>query len=327
MINTIVVDEKSDDFSLHIDMASQLLLESEVVIFPTETVYGIGAVYSDELAVKKIYNVKGRPSDNPLIVHVSSLDMALELISDDFDKELFLKLAEAFWPGPLSMIVKKSDLVPHFVTGGLDTVAIRMPRNRVALELIKRVGKPLAAPSANISGLPSGTRRDHLIADFNKKLQYIFTSDMLPIGLESTVLDLSAEPIMILRPGAVTKTDISRVTAFPVGIYKSKKEFVPKSPGLKYKHYSPNALVYMLPENYKFQGFELLQSDLGVKGSDVYYLDYKDSNSMAQNLYADFRLADKLGYKYVAVKPCVDDELGLAALNRLIKACENKEDL
>ncbi len=327
MVVTTVVDETSPDFEEKIKAASDLLKMGEVVIFPTETVYGIGAVYSDESAVKKIYNVKGRPSDNPLIVHVSSLEMAMNLIDDDFDKSDFLKLASSFWPGPLSMIVKKSDNVPLFVTGGLETVAIRMPNNRVALKLIGQTDMPIAAPSANISGKPSGTRTEHLMDDFDKKLKYIFTSKDKPIGLESTVVDLTSDCYTILRPGAVTKSEIEGVLNKAVALYVPKTEEKPKSPGLKYKHYSPSALVYMLPADYVFDGFDALQTELGIEGKSVYYLEYNTSQDMAENLYADFRLADSIGYEYIAVRPFVDDELGLAAMNRLKKACENKTEL
>lgn len=218
--------------------------EGKLVCFPTETVYGLGANALDEKAVEGIFNAKGRPQDNPLIVHISDIGMLDGVVKpSDKEERLLKKLSDRFWPGPLTLIVTKDGSVSDVVTCGLDTVGVRFPSNSIAQSLIRHAGVPVAAPSANISGKPSPTKASHVIQDLTGKVDIIIDGGACQVGLESTVLDIVSWPPMILRPGAVTQDDISGIV-MEVSEYEWKKEMdKPKSPGMKYKHYAPNAKV------------------------------------------------------------------------------------
>ena len=222
------------------EQASDILKRGGLVAFPTETVYGLGADALDEEASAKIYAAKGRPSDNPLIVHIADTK-ALEELSCDVTAQAKL-LAEKFWPGPLTMILKKSDCVPKSITGGLGTVAIRMPSHPVAAQLIRTSGVYIAAPSANISGKPSPTRGEHVIHDMKGRIDMIIVDDTVDIGVESTIVDLSEDVPTILRPGYITKEMLSEVLGEvridPAIMGSVKPGVVPKAPGMKYKHLS-----------------------------------------------------------------------------------------
>ena len=207
MIKTIISNiDKNNIDEAEIKKQAKLLKEGNTVIFPTETVYGLGANALDENAVKKIYEAKGRPSDNPLIVHISSKEEVYKLANDISDKAKVLM--SKFWPGPLTMIFKKKDIVPQRTSGGLDTVAIRMPSHKIARELIKQAGIPIAAPSANISGRPSPTKGEHVCAEMNGRVSGIVVGGDCNFGLESTVIDMTMDIPMILRPGSVTKEQL-----------------------------------------------------------------------------------------------------------------------
>ncbi len=333
MYKTVIFNENSVDFDELLVKSAKAIRQGELVVFPTETVYGIGADFTNEKAVKNIFKVKNRPSDNPLIIHVSSIEMALKLIDESVDKELFIKLASKFWPGAISFILKKSDLVGEFLTGGLDTVALRMPSGKIARQLIEKSGTAIAAPSANISGKPSSTRSSHVSDDFNGLVPYIITTDQLPIGVESTVLDLSTGQPLILRPGAVTKDDLERELGYSVEVFCQKESEKPKSPGLKYKHYSPNAAVFALSYDFVYKGdtelikYLNLQEENEKEDIKIKYLEYPNESEMAKHLFADFRTADKENYHYIAVKSCKKEGLGIAVINRLLKASENKKNL
>ncbi len=327
MLDTVVFSDLDKNYDELISKAASSLKGGSLVIFPTETVYGIGANYKISSSVKKIFEVKGRPLDNPLILHVSSIDMAMELIDKTIDTKLFESLANKFWPGPITFIMKKSSAVSDFITCGLNTVAIRMPSNTIANKLISLAGTAIPAPSANISGLPSSTRKEHVIDDFYGKVEYIISSDDKPIGIESTVLDLSLDKPIILRPGAVTKEQIEEFLGYEISYFKYNGLKKPKSPGMKYKHYSPKASVIVLEYDYIYSDKSKLKKDIGVKSNNIMYLEYKNSKLMAENLFADFRLADKNNYDYIAVKPCRKDEIGVAVLNRLSKASGNSFEL
>ena len=233
-----------------IQEAADEIIKGNLVLFPTETVYGIGANALDANAVKKIFEAKGRAQDNPLIVHVSDIKMVEEIVEEITDLER--KLIENFWPGPLTIIFKRksNEIIPNVVTANLDTVGIRMPSNLIAKKLIEKSGVPIAAPSANVSGKPSGTNVDDIIEELDGKVEYILDGGSTDIGLESTVIKVDEENINILRPGKITKEQLKTV-ANQVKVDKNvlgqvKKDEVVSSPGMKYKHYAPNTKCVMV---------------------------------------------------------------------------------
>ncbi|MCX8059340.1 MAG: L-threonylcarbamoyladenylate synthase [Spirochaetes bacterium] len=269
----------------NIKKASQVIKNGGIVAFPTETVYGLGASIYIEEAINKIYEVKKRPKDNPLIAHVSSLDMALQLVffDNDFQRRLFEYLSSRFWPGPISFILKKSDKIKDFATCGLETISIRMPDNKIALSLIEYSGCPIVAPSANLSGKPSCTKADDVLIDFGNNIDLIIDGGIAPIGIESTVLDLhllkNDNKIFVLRPGYITLEDIKKeirnfikkekklgnIISIEVLYsnsilnlnYKSKSETKVLSPGVKYKHYKPDSLVILVKKRKIFNYIQI----------------------------------------------------------------------
>lgn len=228
-----------------ISEAAEILKGGGLVAFPTETVYGLGGNGLDKEAAKKIYAAKGRPSDNPLILHVSSIEEVYPLVKALPEKAK--KLMEAFWPGPLTLVLPKSDLVPKESTGGLETVALRSPENALTLDLIRACGFPIAGPSANLSGRPSPTEASHVFEDLGGRIEGILEDGAVGIGVESTIVDLSEDSPTLLRPGAITIEDLEEVLGEKVAIDptllgKSMTEgFIPKAPGMKYRHYAPKA--------------------------------------------------------------------------------------
>lgn len=231
---------------------AELLKEGKTVIFPTETVYGLGANALDENAVKKIYEAKGRPSDNPLIVHIYDREEVRDLAKDISNKAEIVM--DKFWPGPITIILNKKDIVPNTTSGGLDTVAIRMPSHKIARELIKQSGLPIAAPSANISGRPSPTKGNHVKEEMDGRVSGIVLGGNCDFGLESTVLDLTGEVPMILRPGSITKEELEEVLGEVLvdpSLLKKEDNKKAKAPGMKYTHYSPDADVYIVSGNDK----------------------------------------------------------------------------
>ena len=228
-----------------ISEAAEILKGGGLVAFPTETVYGLGGNGLDKEAAKKIYAAKGRPSDNPLILHVSSIEEVYPLVKALPEKAK--KLMEAFWPGPLTLVLPKSDLVPKESTGGLETVALRSPENALTLSLIRACGFPIAGPSANLSGRPSPTEASHVLEDLGGRIEGILEDGAVGIGVESTIVDLSEDCPTLLRPGAITIEDLEEVLGEKVAIDptllgKSMAEgFTPKAPGMKYRHYAPKA--------------------------------------------------------------------------------------
>ena len=228
-----------------ISEAAEILKQGGLVAFPTETVYGLGGNGLDKEAAKKIYAAKGRPSDNPLILHVSSIEEVYPLVKALPEKAK--KLMEAFWPGPLTLVLLKSDLVPKESTGGLETVALRSPENALTLDLIRACGFPIAGPSANLSGRPSPTEASHVFEDLGGRIEGILEDGAVGIGVESTIVDLSENCPTLLRPGAITIEDLEEVLGEKVAIDptllgKSMAEgFTPKAPGMKYRHYAPKA--------------------------------------------------------------------------------------
>ncbi len=237
-----------------INEAAKLINEGQLVSFPTETVYGLGADATNESAVKQVYQAKGRPSDNPLIVHVAdvaTVEKYAQPLSDSAKK-----LMAKFWPGSLTMIFKlKPNALSTAVTGGLDTAAFRCPRNQTTLDLIRISGKPMVGPSANTSGKPSPTTAQHVYHDLHGKIAAIMDDGPTEVGVESTVLDLSTKQPAILRPGAVTKEEIEEIIGVPVDDERHHVGVteVPKAPGMKYKHYAPNAQVYIVDPDDNWQ--------------------------------------------------------------------------
>ena len=243
----VKVDTKNPEKSV-LTEAAEILKNGGLVAFPTETVYGLGANGLDEKACKRIYEAKGRPSDNPLILTIGDLDGLYKIVGKVTENAK--KIIDAFWPGPITLVLPKADCVPETVTGGLDTVAVRYPSNKIARELIKIAGIPVAAPSANSSGKPSPTRASHVEFDLNGKIEMIIDGGAADWGLESTILDVSEDKPVLLRPGAVTQDMIEDVVGEidvdPAVYSKPDGNIVPKAPGMKYKHYSPSAKVILV---------------------------------------------------------------------------------
>ena len=252
MLSTEIIDVrdgKSITEQADLARAADCIRRGGLVVFPTETVYGLGGNALDAEAAKHIYAAKGRPSDNPLIIHIADVDWAEEYCHTN---ELFYRLACAFWPGPLTMIMKKRDCIPASVTGGLETVAVRLPSDPVANALIRLSGVPIAAPSANLSGHPSPTTKEHVIHDLSGRVDMILAGEPSEIGLESTVIKVEDDRVFLLRPGAVTYEDLcallgeDHVVVDRIVTEKVTGDFVPMSPGMKYRHYAPKAPVLLL---------------------------------------------------------------------------------
>jgi len=290
-----------------VEKAAGIIKKGELVAIPTETVYGLAADAFNVNAVKNTFKQKGRPADNPLIVHISSTDQ-LELLTV-FVSEAAKTIAESFWPGPLTIVINKRVNVPDVITGGLASVAVRMPEHPETLALINKTG-PLTAPSANMSGSPSATRAVHIENDFGVDFP-ILEGQAPSLGIESTVLDIREEPFTILRPGAVTAAMIESQTGFKVQSSEKKLNSDKHSPGMRYTHYKPAAKVSVIDEipselksniTYIFHSAETSES-----GESVY--NYKgDFNKLAHNLYDHFRQADYLGHSQIFIEKLPDDE-------------------
>ena len=310
------------------EQAGQILRAGGLVAFPTETVYGLGADALDAKASAKIYAAKGRPSDNPLIVHIADVNALYDLAKEVPDKALVL--AEKFWPGPLTMILKKKDKVPDSITGGLGTVAIRMPSHPVAAELIRSSGVYIAAPSANTSGKPSPTRAEHVINDLSGRIDMIIQDDTVDIGVESTIIDLSEEVPTILRPGYITQAmfeeAIGKTIIDPAIMGSLKEGVIPKAPGMKYKHYAPNRQVSEKEaEGHRCAVMATDETKDKYICNDIVSAGHKDDElSVARNLYAILRDFDKQKVEYVYSESFETKNVGQAVMNRLIKAAGHK---
>ena len=233
-----------DNFSQVLGECAEIIQRGGTVAIPTETVYGLAANALDPIAVNRIFHAKGRPADNPLIVHVVSTEQLEQLVSEIPPKAS--SLIKTFWPGPLTLILKRTDIVPDITTGGLNTVAVRMPADIIAQELIRLSGKPLAAPSANISGRPSPTTASHVLHDLEGKIDAVIDAGNTCIGVESTVIDMSGEKPALLRPGYISAAKIEEIIGeVEIGYsdHGTEPEGIVRSPGMKYTHYSPSATV------------------------------------------------------------------------------------
>lgn len=318
----------------------------ELVSFPTETVYGLGADATNEIAVQQVYLAKGRPSDNPLIVHVATKEQVSDFTDDVSEKAQ--KLMDSFWPGPLTLIfnLKNSTVLPSVVTGGLQTAAFRMPNNKLTLQLIQQSGTVLVGPSANTSGLPSPTTAEHVYHDLSGKIFGVLDGGACQVGVESTVLDMSDSsgvPI-ILRPGAITKGQLTKV----IGEVQMDQHILsenekPKAPGMKYKHYSPNTPVVMI--DYRLNNWQeaidfyvekdatvgILCSE-GTREKLVNYTNFyrlseiSDVSEAMRHLFAGLRELDQSNPKLsvILVETFDEEDEGLAYMNRLKKAANQK---
>jgi L-threonylcarbamoyladenylate synthase len=305
-----------------IKQAAIIIQKGGLVAFPTETVYGLGADALNPKAVRKIYKAKGRPQDNPMIVHVASIDQAKNL-TKRFPPKAEL-LAKRYWPGPLTIILPKADKVPVEVTSGLDTVAIRMPSHSIALDLIKEAKTPIAAPSANRSGRPSPTSTEHVKTDLDGRIDMIIEGGNAKIGVESTVLDLTGKTPTILRPGKVTIEQL-RKTLGNVKVYEpKKKEKSPRSPGMKYRHYAPKAPLILIEGAKKevTAKAKQLAQEYRNKGKNVRILhtSTKTHAQSAADLYKHLRQCDKEGINIIIAEATDEKNLGHALMNRLRKA-------
>lgn len=325
-----------------------------MVAFPTETVYGLGANALDPSAVRRIFAAKGRPADNPLIVHVADPEAIPPLVSDW--PPAAQKLLQAFWPGPLSIIVPRSPLIPDQVTAGLDTVAIRMPSHPVAQAFIRACRLPIAAPSANLSGRPSPTTGIHVWNDLQGKIAAVVDGGPCQVGVESTVVDVTAPVPMILRPGGITREQLravlGEVDVDPVVVARAKydQQFTPRSPGMKYKHYAPRAEVYLVEGPLEVVPKQILslvgqyrqkhrsRAPIAVLASDETFSEYASAaatvrpdvlislgsrerlEEVAASLFSALRTCDQRQAKVVFSETFPEDGVGLAIMNRLCKA-------
>jgi len=320
-VRTLLLDPRRDATALV--RAAALVRAGELVAFPTETVYGLGARVFCEACVQRIFAVKERPVDNPLIVHIGVL-ADVEQVAVAIP-EGFWRLAERFFPGPLTVVLRRHPRVPAVVSAGLDTVAVRMPRHPVALELLGLVGEPIAAPSANRSGRPSPTCAEHVLQDLAGSIAAVLDGGRCEIGLESTVLDVLAQPPRILRPGAITAEEISTVLGMPVEYWRGPVQGAVPSPGMKYRHYAPRAAVVLLPSWEALQHWlrEHPTADPVVLAAEAPPLALPVPIRPLQpaTLYAEFRRSDTEGRTHVLVlytaairsQPALADRLRKAA--------------
>ena len=330
----------------YIKEAGDLITQGELVAFPTETVYGLGGDALAPSAAGKIYAAKGRPSDNPLIVHIAEIE-DLERVARVVPVQA-KKLAEAFWPGPLTMVVWKKEEVPYATTGGLETVAVRMPNHPIALELIRQSGKLIAAPSANVSGRPSPTEASHVKEDLDGRIAMILDGGAVGIGIESTIIDLTEEVPMVLRPGYITIEMLSEVLEEPVvmdpGILATDDMTKPKAPGMKYKHYAPKADMIIVDGEKEavIEKINALVKEAEKDGKKVAVIateetqdayqtkqvlsigTREDEDSIAKHMYKILRDCDALDVEIIYSESFKTPRIGQAIMNRLLKAAAHQ---
>lgn len=321
-----------------IKQAAKIIKEGGLVAFPTETVYGLGADALNSEAVGKVYAAKGRPSDNPMIVHISSKD-DLSKLTPEITADM-KKLMDAFWPGSLTMVVPAKDIIPKVTTGGLATVGIRMPSNPTAAELIRLSGVPIAAPSANLSGKPSPTSYKHAADDLDGRIDGIIAGGDCEAGIESTVVDMTEEIPSVLRPGIITAEQLSQALGKKVsidpalferpdifnngGLLETGADFKPKSPGMKYKHYAPKAemIIYQgAPEKVKLAMTEekVKRNSFGQK-VEIIVFDDEHPEEAAHDFFARLRACDKAGVDVILAAALREDGIGFAVMNRMFKS-------
>ncbi|NLL62933.1 MAG: threonylcarbamoyl-AMP synthase [Ruminococcaceae bacterium] len=325
--------------SEEIKEAGRILRNGGLVGIPTETVYGLAANALSSEAVLKIFEAKGRPDDNPLIVHIANLDEIDDLVA--YVPPVVYDLAKAFWPGPLTIVLEKSDIIPNEVTAGLDTVAIRMPNHKVAQEIIREAGVPLAAPSANTSGRPSPTTAQHVMEDMDGRIDAVIDGGPCSVGVESTVITLCTRKPKLLRPGKITPEEISKVLGTEIEIDDAVfgeilDGEIPTSPGMKYKHYSPKANVIIVDaDSDDFRNYVNLKAEKGKVAAIVFDEESKGFNcdilffgkeeddlAHANTLFSNLRKCDELGVDTVFVHCPSAEGIGFAVINRLLRAAD-----
>ena len=341
-MQTIIADMTNQIDEKEMAQAGKILKEGGLVAFPTETVYGLGANALDEQAAFKIYAAKGRPSDNPLIVHIARMEDLYKIVQTV--PEEAVKLADKFWPGPLTMIFQKKEIVPYGTTGGLDTVAVRMPNHPVALKMIEAGGGYIAAPSANTSGRPSPTEAQHVAEDLSGRIAMILDGGPVGIGIESTIIDLTEDKPMVLRPGYITPEMLSEVLGEEVvidpGIIAADDTRKPKAPGMKYKHYAPKADMVIVDGAQdavvaKINELTAARQAEGKKVAVIATEETKeqydadvilcigkraDEDAIAQHLYKILRECDELNVGEIYSECFQTPRIGQAIMNRLLKA-------
>lgn len=339
-METKIAITNEDNIKECIKEAAEVIKNGGVVAFPTETVYGLGANALKEECVKKIFVAKGRPQDNPLIVHVASKNI------DEYVKnipDVANKLIDKFWPGPLTLILEKRNIIPMETSANLDTIGIRMPSNKIAMELIKESGVPIAAPSANISGRPSPTNIERCVEDLKGRVDYILGGEISEVGLESTIVDCTVYPPMVLRPGGITLEMLREVDEnieIDKGLLNNSKEFKPKAPGMKYRHYAPNAKLKIIRGNNKktiekinemVQNYIDEEKSVGIlttkensskypNGKVVILGEENNLEEIASNLFNALREFNDLGVDIILAEAFNEEGIGVAIMNRLNKA-------
>ncbi|OUM69178.1 hypothetical protein PIROE2DRAFT_65842 [Piromyces sp. E2] len=325
----ISMDIFSEDIKAKLNKAAQLLKNGEVVAIPTETVYGLAGNALDKTVVPKIFKAKNRPSDNPLIIHISSLKMLKQLLPNGEIPKKYIPVIHKYWPGPLTIILPKSSKVPDVVTGGQQTMAVRFPKHPIARALISLCGFPLAAPSANSSGKPSPTLASHVYNDLSGKIPLIIDGGACNLGVESTVLDGIRTPPAILRPGSVTFEKLRVVPGMEnVQVYRrdfvdKKLEQVPTTPGMKYRHYSPDAEVILIESNVNStdETYQEKRKCIQWQENIEYFMgDRENPADIARELFKALRFVDKLNVSTIFVEGIEDVDEGLAIMNRIRKA-------
>lgn len=332
-MKTLKLDAKNNyDFS--VKKASEILAEGGIVALPTETVYGLAAsAYSDD-AIRSVFVAKGRPQDNPLIVHISSLDM-LDEIACNIPESAY-ECAREFWPGPFTMVLPKSDKIASSVSGGLDTVAVRFPSEKTICDIIAQSGLPLAAPSANTSGRPSPTTAAHVVSDLDGRIDAVVMGDDCMIGVESTVVSLVGEKPRLLRPGAVTPTQLKKILPELIiddaVLEKLKEGQTAASPGMKYKHYAPKTKAILVEGcSNSFVNFVNLKENCAsicfeeeyhrIITPKISYGSKRNESTLAKNVFSVLRDIDDFGVSEVYIHAPSKEGVGLAVYNRLIRAC------
>ena len=342
-MNTKIINIDKDNIDGEaLKEAGQIIRDGGLVAFPTETVYGLGANALDAQAAMKVYAAKGRPSDNPLIAHICDIEMLKPLVKKI--PPMAEKLMDAFWPGPLTLIFEKSDIVPKGTTGGLDTVAIRFPNHPIASRLIKEAGTSIAAPSANLSGKPSPTLGEHVIDDLDGRIDMIIDGGMVGMGLESTIIDVTVDPPLVLRPGFITyemaKKVVSNLEIDQAILKKPVEGLKPKAPGMKYRHYAPKAQLtvvegdtdavvnYINERTAEHVANGMRAGIIATAETMEQYLagDVKcigtraDERTIAAGLFGVLREFDSDGVNVIYSEAFQEEGIGSAIMNRLLKA-------
>lgn len=343
MVTQVIKIDINNTDKEKLNVAAEALREGKIVAFPTETVYGLGANALNPAAVEKIFIAKGRPSDNPLIVHIADKEKVFELAEKIPQKATVLM--DKLWPGPLTLVFEKSSVIPAIITAGLNTVGVRMPEHPVARELIRLAGIPVAAPSANVSGKPSTTTAQHVLDDLDGKIEIIVDAGSSRVGLESTVLDVTVEPPMLLRPGGITPKQIEDIIGHididKTILGKINADNIPKSPGMKYKHYAPKAHVILvqggninnqitkicnLAVEKKLEGKKVgicatKQTIDNYKGYEAISIgDRNEPETIAAKLFSLLREFDARGVDVILAESVDESGVGLAIMNRMVKA-------